>query len=308
MLDWIVPEPRRGHPVALYGTAAAALERRMYQNSRRRGAAFAALAIAPAVAVGAAAQRVTPARARAALTGAATWSVVGGSSLEREAELIAADLETGDLASARRRLPHLCGRDPESLDEEGIARAVVESVAENTSDAVVAPLVWGALLGTPGLLGYRAVNTLDAMVGHRSPRYERFGWVCARLDDVANWLPARTTAVLAALSAPVVSGSPLRAWRSFLRDGRHHPSPNAGWCEAAFAGALDKRLGGRNMYGSRVDERPELGDGGPPDVGDIRRAVRLARTVDAAAAALAAGATVRLSPGQRSASAETGAV
>ncbi|WP_141923926.1 cobalamin biosynthesis protein [Haloactinospora alba] len=308
VLDRFVPEPRRGHPVALYGTVAAALERRMYRDSRRRGAAFAALAAAPVAAAGAAAQRAAPARAQAALTGAVTWSVVGGAALEREAELIAADLEAGDLASARQRLPHLCGRDPESLDEKGIARAVVESVAENTSDAVVAPLVWGALLGIPGLAGYRAVNTLDAMVGHRSPRYERFGWACARLDDVANWLPARATAVLAALSAPVVSGSPLRAWRSFLRDGRHHPSPNAGWCEAAFAGALDKRLGGRNMYGSRVDERPELGEGGPPDAGDIRRAVRLARTVNTAAAVLAAAAAVRLSPGQRSGSAEAGAV
>ncbi|RCV48827.1 cobalamin biosynthesis protein, partial [Marinitenerispora sediminis] len=225
---------------------------------------------------------------RALLTGAATWTVVGGAMLGREAGLVADALEAGDLAAARRRLPHLCGRDPAALDEKGIARATVESVAENTSDAVVAPLVWGALLGLPGLLGYRAANTLDAMVGHRSPRHERFGWAAARLDDVVNWAPARLTAVLTAAAAPVVGGSPLRAWRTARRDGHRHPSPNAGQAEAAFAGALDVRLGGTNVYGMRVEHRPELGEGRGPGAGDIRRAVRLSRAVHAAAALLAA--------------------
>jgi adenosylcobinamide-phosphate synthase len=162
------------------------------------------------------------------------------------------------------------------------------SVAENTSDAAVAPLFWGAVAGVPGLLAYRAVNTLDAMVGHHSPRYERFGWAAARLDDVANWLPARATAVLTTACAPLAGGSPRGALRVWLRDGAAHPSPNSGRCEAAVAGALGLRLGGRNVYGSRVEVRPPLGDGRPPTASDIRRAVRLSRAVWTAAVILAA--------------------
>ena len=167
-------------------------------------------------------------------------------------------------------------------------RATVESVAENTSDAAVAPLFWGAVAGVPGLLAYRAANTLDAMVGYRSPRYARFGWASARLDDVLNWLPARATAALTVLTAQLAGGSPAGAWRAWQRDGAAHPSPNAGRCEAALAGALGLRLGGRNVYGSRVEERPTLGDGQPPVRGDIGRAVRLSRAVWTAAATLAA--------------------
>ncbi|WP_282690824.1 cobalamin biosynthesis protein, partial [Streptomyces sp. CC216C] len=132
-----------------------------------------------------------------ALTAATAWSVVGGTSLGREARAIGGALAAGDLEVARERLPHLCGRDPHSLDAPGIARAVVESVAENTSDAVVGALVWGAIGGVPGLVGFRAVNTLDAMVGHKSPRHRRYGWASARLDDVAGWPGARLTAALA---------------------------------------------------------------------------------------------------------------
>ncbi|WP_084723402.1 cobalamin biosynthesis protein [Streptomonospora alba] len=297
-LDRVLPDPRRGHPVALYGQAAARLERQAYgpsrpsrrptRGSRARGAAFVLLAVAPVIAGGGLAQARSAGAGRAALTGAVTWAVVGGAMLGREAECVAGALEAGDLAEARRRLPGLCGRDPESLDEKGIARAAVESVAENTSDAVVAPLLWGALLGVPGLLGYRAVNTLDAMVGHRSARYERFGWAAARFDDVANWAPARLTAALACAAAPVAGGSPQRARRTRARYGARHPSPNAGHCEAAFAGALDVRLGGRNVYGARSEDRPELGEGRHPEVADIRRAVRLARAVNGAAAGVAA--------------------
>ncbi|WP_460862901.1 adenosylcobinamide-phosphate synthase CbiB, partial [Nocardiopsis coralliicola] len=225
---------------------------------------------------------------RGAATAGATWAVLGGAMLAREALRIADALDAGDLERARALLPGLCGRDPAGLDEKGIARATVESVAENTSDAAVGPLVWGALLGVPGLLGYRAVNTLDAMVGHRSPRHLRFGAPAARLDDVVNWAPARLTALLTCLSAPVAGGDVRRALRVLRRDGARHPSPNSGHCEAAFAGALDLRLGGANRYGDRVEHRPELGSGRRPDTGDIRRAVRLARAVDAAAAALAA--------------------
>ena len=197
-------------------------------------------------------------------------------------------LLAGDLPGARRLLPNLVGRDPAGLDAAGIARAVVESVAENTSDAIVAPLLWGALAGPPGLAGYRAANTLDAMVGHHSPRYEQFGWASARLDDVVNWAPARVTALLAAACAPVVGGRPAAAWRIALDYGPRHPSPNAGWCEAAFAGALGVRLGGPLSYAGRAEDRPELGHGRPPEPADIARASRLCRSVTAAATALAA--------------------
>ena len=154
----------------------------------------------------------------------------------------------------------------------------------------MAPLVWGALAGIPGLLVYRAVNTLDAMVGHRSPRYERFGWAAARLDDVANWLPARITAALTVLCAPVAGGSARGALRAWLRDGASHPSPNSGRCEAAAAGALGVQLGGRNVYGTRVEDRPTMGDGRPPVRADVARAVALSRAVWTTSAGLAATA------------------
>jgi adenosylcobinamide-phosphate synthase len=198
-------------------------------------------------------------------------------------------LERADLAAARGRLGHLCGRDPSALDEPELARATVESVAENTSDAVVAPLFWGALAGLPGLVGYRAVNTLDAMVGHRSPRYERFGTAAARLDDAANFVPARLTAGLTGVLAPAVGGSRAKTLLTWARDGDRHPSPNAGQCEAAMAGALGVRLGGRNTYEGRVEERPELGDGPSPTAEDIRRAARLSTMVGRAAVLLAVG-------------------
>ena len=189
-----------------------------------------------------------------------------------------------------------------------ITRAVIESVAENTSDAVVAPLLWGAVAGLPGLAAYRAVNTLDAMVGYRSPRYLRFGWASARLDDVANWVPGPghgRAHVVAACAADGPSAGDVRpgsagrgtsgtrparaaALRAVLRDGARHPSPNAGRCEAAFAGALGLRLGGTNVYGGVAEVRPELGEGRAPEPDDIRRAVRLSRAVTAAATGLAA--------------------
>ncbi|MES4907379.1 MULTISPECIES: cobalamin biosynthesis protein [unclassified Streptomyces] len=231
--------------------------------------------------------------ARTMLTAAATWAVLGGTTLGREARAVGRALAAGDLDAARRRLPHLCGRDPQALDETQIARAVVESVAENTSDAVVGALVWGAVGGVPGLVGFRAVNTLDAMVGHKSPRYRRFGWASARLDDLAGWPGARLTAALAALAGP----DPRGAWRAWRRDGHRHPSPNAGPVEAAFAGALGVRLGGTLAYGGRVEHRPVLNPGGRPvEAADIERAVRLSRRVGALAlgvslaARLAAGA------------------
>ena len=288
--DAVFADPRRGHPVALFGRAASAIEGRLYADSRPRGVLFTTVCVGGATAIGAAAHLLTRRRpaARAAVTAAATWAVLGGTTLGREGAYLGAVLERGDVAAARARLPHLCGRDPSRLDEDELARATVESIAENTSDAVVAPLLWGAVAGVPGLLGYRAINTLDAMVGHRSPRYERFGWASARLDDAANLLPARLTAALTVLAAPIAGGSPRRALAVLRRDGHRHPSPNAGRCEAAFAGALGVRLGGANDYGGRVEHRPHLGDGDGPRVPDISRSVRLARAVGLSAVALTA--------------------
>jgi len=299
--DALFADPRRGHPVALFGRAAAALERRLYADSRGRGVLHTTLCVGGATLIGVAAHALTKGRpvARAAVTAAATWAVLGGTTLGREGAYLAAALERGDIAAARARLPHLCGRDPSRLDEGELARATVESIAENTSDAVVAPLVWGAVAGVPGLLGYRAINTLDAMVGHRSPRYARFGWAAARLDDAANLLPARLTALLTVLAAPVAGGSARRALAVLRRDGHRHPSPNAGRCEAAFAGALGVRLGGTNAYGGRVEHRPHLGDGARPRVSDIARSVRLARVVGLAATALAATAAAARRGGRR---------
>ncbi|MEZ0076527.1 cobalamin biosynthesis protein [Planotetraspora sp. GP83] len=294
-IDAVAGDPRRGHPVAVFGSRVAALEKRIYRDSRRRGVAFSALCVGTAAGVGVLADRLTRSRpaARTAVTAAATWAVLGGTTLAREGAYMARTLEEGDLTAARERLPHLCGRDPAGLDAAELARATVESIGENTSDAVVAPLFWGAVAGVPGLLAYRAINTLDAMVGHRSPRYERFGWASARLDDVANFVPARLTGLLTVAFAPAVGGSPRRALAMLRRDGHRHPSPNSGRCEAAFAGALGVRLGGANDYGGRVEHRPELGDGPRPAVADIRRSVRLARAVSLSAVALAVG--VRLS-------------
>lgn len=289
-LDAILADQRRWHPVAGFGRAANWAERRMWADSRGHGACFAGICAGAALGTGLALRRITrgsPA-ATVATTALATWTVLGGTSLATQASAIGGALAAGDLEAARGQLPALCGRDPAGLSEAELARAVIESVAENTSDAVVAPLLWGAAFGLPGLLGYRAVNTLDAMVGHRSARYRRFGWASARLDDVANLAPARLTAWLAVALAPAVGGSPRQAAAVLRRDGAAHPSPNSGHCEAAFAGALGIRVGGTNNYGGSVERRGRLGDGPPPATADIRRAIRLSRLTSAAAVILAA--------------------
>jgi adenosylcobinamide-phosphate synthase len=294
--DALLGDPRRGHPVAAFGRAAGALQARLYGDSTLRGAGYTAACVGLAAAPALAAARLTRHRPWAALAAvtAATWAVTGAKSLTGEARRIGRALEAGDLAAARAALPSLCGRDPHGLDDLQISRAVVESVAENCGDAVVSPLVWGAAGGIPGLLAYRAINTLDAMVGYRSPRLARFGAASARLDDVANWLPARLTVVLAAACAPVVGGSSATAWRIARRYGSRHPSPNAGHCEAAFAGALGLRLGGANSYDGVAESRPELGEGRAPEAADIERAARLCRAVTVASAGAAAFAAMAL--------------
>jgi adenosylcobinamide-phosphate synthase len=205
--------------------------------------------------------------------------VLGGRSLRREATLVAGQLKAGDLPAARRQVRNLVGRETAELSAQEVARATIESVAENTSDAVVAPLLWGAVAGLPGLLGYRAINTLDAMVGHRSPRYLRFGWPAARLDDLVNWVPARVSGLATAVWAPLVGGTTRQALRAVAEGAGRHPSPNAGVVEAAFAGGLGIRLGGRNVYDGRPEDRGELGTGRAAEIADIARATRLAGVV-----------------------------
>ena len=308
--DLLFGDPARNHPVAAFGKLAAAAERVLWRDHRAAGAVHTALCAGGAVAAVAGTARIAararpatrPARrgvdgeaglAALAFSACVVWTALGGASLCAEAEAVAVALEAGDLAGARRRLPHLCGRDPEALDADGVARAVVESVAENTSDAVVGALLWAAVAGPAGAAGFRAVNTLDAMVGHRSPRYRRFGWAAARLDDLAGWPGARLTALLAALAGPAKGGA-LRAWREAYGPGgrRRHPSPNAGPVEAAFAGALGVRLGGTLAYGGRVEHRPVLGGAAAREVrtDDIARAVRLSRRVGLLALLVTAGA------------------
>ncbi|WP_327357053.1 cobalamin biosynthesis protein [Streptomyces sp. NBC_01304] len=289
--DLLLGDPRRGHPVAAFGRAAGAVERVLWRDHRGWGALHTAVCVGGAVGAAALVSHAVRASRRAsfALTAAATWAVVGGTSLGREARAIGGALAAGDVDVARERLPHLCGRDPQALDEDGIARAVVESVAENTSDAVVGALVWGAVGGVPGLVGFRAVNTLDAMVGHKSVKYRRYGWASARLDDVAGWPGARLTAALAVVAGGDRRGA-AKAWRE---DADRHPSPNAGPVEAAFAGALGVRLGGTLSYGGRVEHRPVLNPAGRKvGVDDIERAVRLSRRVSWGALAVCAAARI----------------
>lgn len=291
LTDALIADPRHGHPVAGYGRMAALVERRCYLPSRVRGAVHVGALLLPVLAVSVAAEHRLRRRPGQLAVGvaAATWTVVGATGLRREATRIGRVLEHGDIAAARSMLPSLCGRDPSLLDARGLARAVVESVAENTSDAAVGSLWWGALAGLPGLLAYRAINTLDAMVGHRSERYEDFGWAAARLDDLVNLAPARLTALLTVLLAPAVGGRPGDALRAWRRDAGAHPSPNAGPCEAAFAGALGVRLGGVTAYPYGVSVRPILGDGRPVEVTDIDRAARLSSAVTLAATIVCAG-------------------
>lgn len=302
LLDRAVGDPQRLHPVAGLGTAISWCERLLNDPAldsracRLRGAAMVAALVGGSAGAGLLADRAAARAPRcglaaeAAAVAAATWICLGGTTLLRAATWISRALETGDLDRARDLLPWLCGRDPQQLGEAEIARAVVESLAENTSDAHVAPLLWTALGGSAGALGYRAVNTLDAMVGYRSPRHLHFGWAAARLDDVANWIPARVAGLLTVIAAPLVGGSPAAARRAWRRDGDAHPSPNAGVVEAAAAGALGVRLGGRTPYPFGVEMRPVLGSAGRPvEVSDIARARALEGRVQDGAVALAVG-------------------
>lgn len=302
VVDAVLGDPQRAHPVALFGSGAAALEQRTYSDDRVVGLAHTAGLLVAVAAAGTLAERAgrrNGVLAEASCVAAATFIALGGTSLCRTGEQMVALLEADDVDGARALLPSLCGRDPAALDAAGLTRAALESIAENTSDAQVSPLAWVAVGGTPAVLMYRAANTLDAMIGNRSPRYVRFGWAAARFDDVVNLVGARLTGVLVAVCAPVVGGSPAAAIRAWRRDARKHPSPNAGVAEASFAGALGVRLGGPTQYAHELEIRPTLGDGRIPEVADLARAVRLSRTVQVAAACVAVAVSFACRSGRR---------
>jgi adenosylcobinamide-phosphate synthase len=284
VLDRAVGEPPTAiHPVAWFGHAMQYVERRLYRDDRGRGVAHAATGVAIGAGAGVAVHS----------TALATTIAVAGRMLERAALEIGAALDAGDVDLARAKLPALVGRDPDVLDDKAMCRAVVESVAENTVDAVVAPALWAAVAGAPGVLAHRAINTMDAMVGDRNERYAHYGWTSARLDDAAAFVPARATAALVAAVRPLRTAEIVRTVR---RDAAAHPSPNSGVAEAAFAAALGVQLGGETIYpGGRVEARPLLGDGGPPSPPDIQRATRLAREL----ALLLAGTLFALGAGAR---------
>jgi adenosylcobinamide-phosphate synthase len=280
VIDRLLGEPPATlHPVAGFGRAMQVVEERLYADERAAGVAHAL----GGVALGALAGRTVRS------TAVATWSAVAGRSLGEAATRVGDALTTGDLDRARELLPALVGRDPSQLDAKEVARAVVESVAENTVDAVVAPALWAAVAGAPGALAHRAVNTMDAMVGYRDERYQRYGWAAARIDDAAAWVPARATAALVAACRPRAAAL---VWQTVRRDAGAHPSPNSGVAEAAFASALGLRLGGESRYGERVELRPALGTGRPPEASDIAAAVRLSHDVGLMLVAALAAADV----------------
>lgn len=291
--DELLGDPRRWHPVAGFGRLAGGLERRLYRDSRAAGALYAALLVAPVAIAGHRLDRRLGPVHRIVLTAAIGWAALGGRTLRRTATRMAELVDAGDLEKARALAPSLVGRRAERLDGPELIRAALESLAENTADAVAGPLLWTAVAGPGGALAHRAVNTLDAMVGYRSPRYARFGWCAARLDDALGWPVARATALAVAIAALPCGLDGLGALRTWRRDAPHHPSPNAGCAEAAFAGALGVTLGGANDYDGVIEQRPPLGSGARPDTAALRRAIQLSAATSyvIAAAAIATAST-----------------
>ncbi|MBR0992101.1 cobalamin biosynthesis protein CobD [Bradyrhizobium japonicum] len=272
---------RIGHPVTWLGRMIGAIDSTWNRVSDppafRRGAGIAGalVVIAFSVAVGWVLQVLLPQGwIQIALLGVVAWPLVALRSLHDHVAAVANPLLAGDIAAARDAVSRIVGRDPAVLDEAGIARAAIESLAENASDGIVAPVFWGALFGLPGILGYKAINTLDSMIGHRSERHEAFGWAAARIDDVANFIPARLTGFLFVLLASRRSG----ALSCMTRDARRHRSPNAGWPEAAMAGGLGVRLSGPRIYHGSLTNEPWLNEGArDPRAADIAEALTVYR-------------------------------
>jgi adenosylcobinamide-phosphate synthase len=263
--DLAFGEPRiEPHPLSVFGTFMKRSEGVLYRDRRSAGVVHTFVGVGTGIGCGLIVRS----------TAVATYLSVAHAALVDAARDVSRALEEGDLPRARALLPTLVGRDPTGLDETEISRAVVESLAENMVDAVVAPVLWAVAAGAVGTLTYRAINTMDAMVGYRNGRYLNFGWASARLDDLANFVPARLTAALVALVRPRATRS---IWSTVRRDAPGHPSPNAGVAEAAFAAALGVRLGGTNRYAMVVEERVALGTGRRPECRDIDAAIALCR-------------------------------
>jgi adenosylcobinamide-phosphate synthase len=270
---------RIGHPVTWLGSLIGALDARWNRASdtpamrRMAGVVAALIVVALAASVGWLVQATMPSDWRGVvLIGVLAWPLVALRSLYDHVAAVRDPLDAGDIDAARKAVSMIVGRDRAALDEAGIGRAAIESLAENASDGVVAPLFWGALLGLPGIFGYKAINTLDSMIGHRSERHEAFGWAAARIDDVANFVPARLTGLLFAVTAP----SPRDALLCMVGDARHHRSPNAGWPEAALAGALGVRLCGPRSYHGKLADEPWLnGSARDPAAADVSRALEV---------------------------------
>lgn len=274
LLDRALGEPPTSvHPVAWFGSAMGQVEHRLWADARPRGVLHTAVGVGLGVTAG-------------VLTRSTTTAVavcVAGRELRRVAGRIETQAVAGDLEAARGELPALVGRDASALDASGIAAAVVESLAENTVDAVIGPVFWALVAGAPGATAYRAVNTMDAMVGHRGERYGRYGWAAARLDDVAGYLPARVFVALVAVCRPRAARDVARLVR---RDAGAHPSPNAGVAETAVAAALGRELGGPLRYGALAQDRPRLGAGPRPRPQDITAARELTDHTERAAVVL----------------------
>lgn len=272
------------HPVVAIGRLIATLDKRLNKPAlpeserKGRGMVLVALMAMLALALGGGISfiaRVIPHLWLLEVFVAAT--LLAQRSLFEHVDDVARALEGKGLEAGRHAVSRIVGRDPQSLDEHGVARAAIESLAENFSDAVVAPIFWYALFGLPGLLLYKTVNTLDSMVGYRTDTYRAFGWASARLDDVMNWLPARLAGLIIAFAALFAAkGNPWRALTTMARDARHHPSPNSGWPEAAFAGALGLALGGPRKYPGLVVDQKWIGQGRARlTVADMDRALHL---------------------------------
>jgi adenosylcobinamide-phosphate synthase len=272
------------HPVVVIGRIIAALERRLNKserseaNRRGRGILLALGMVLAALAVGggiAFLARVLPHFWLFEVFVAAT--LLAQRSLFEHVHDVADALGGKGLEAGRYAVSRIVGRDPQSLDEHGVARAAIESLAENFADGVVAPVFWYVVLGLPGLLAYKTVNTLDSMIGHKNDRYRAFGMASARLDDVLNLIPARLAGLMLALAAPFVPrGRPFAALRTMITDARHHRSPNSGWPEAAAAGALDLALGGPRKYPGLVVDEKWIGAGrARAGIADIHRALHL---------------------------------
>jgi adenosylcobinamide-phosphate synthase len=282
VLGWpMVIHARIGHPVTWIGALISVLDRSFNREDasettrRAAGVCVASAVIALVAAVGWTCVLILPGGwLGLVLAAVLAWPQVAARSMHDHVDAVAQPLIAGDLPAARQAVSMIVGRDPSELDAAGIARAATESLAENTSDGIVAPLFWGVIFGLPGIAAYKAINTLDSMIGHRTPRYEAFGWAAARIDDVANLIPARLTGLLFA----IVSVRPRAALVTMWRDAGHHRSPNAGWPEAAMAGALGIRLSGPRIYDGQLSQEPWLNGGAPdPSAADLNRALALYR-------------------------------